>query len=242
MSIGKNPNGLNQISASKIDLFVSGSSIVGFTSESVNIVGKVTASAVQTYEIGTPQSAPLIITSNVSIPSGSVTISGSVSASSFEGDGSQLFNIPADAIGDIDRLKSGSVEVLLSPNKGLEINTGATVRDFLIVTGSSQLKGNVRAEDGITITGSLGVSQDAIISGDLNVVGKITSTEIHTTYISSSVFISTGSNQLGDNVTDIQQITGSLRVSGSIFVAGQTIPTDDTTNQVLVINETTGRI
>jgi len=43
MSIGKSPNGLNQISASRIDLFVSGSSVVSFTSQSVNIVGKVTA-------------------------------------------------------------------------------------------------------------------------------------------------------------------------------------------------------
>ena len=81
MSIGKSPNGLNQISASKIELFVSGSSVVGFTSESVNIVGKVSASAVQTYEIGTPQSQTLDIKSNTKI-TGSLNVSSSLNAAS----------------------------------------------------------------------------------------------------------------------------------------------------------------
>ena len=109
---GKNPNGLNQLSSSLVSLFVSGSDIVSFTSESVNFVGKITASAVETYEIGTKGDARLNIKDTTQL-TGSLYISENASASlfegSFKGDGSQLSNIPASSIGDIDRLKSGSI-------------------------------------------------------------------------------------------------------------------------------------
>ena len=38
----------------------------------------------------------------------------------YKGDGGGLYNIPADALGDIDRLKSGSIEAIISPNLGFK--------------------------------------------------------------------------------------------------------------------------
>ena len=58
---GKNPNGLNQNSINSVSLVVSGSSILTATSESVSVVGKLSGSAVQTYEIGTVDNSPLQI-------------------------------------------------------------------------------------------------------------------------------------------------------------------------------------
>jgi len=52
-NIGKNANGLNQLSSSLVSLFVSGSEIASFSSQSVNFAGKVSASAVETFVIGT---------------------------------------------------------------------------------------------------------------------------------------------------------------------------------------------
>ena len=76
---------------------------------------------------------------------GDTNIVGDISASVFRGDGAGLYNIPADALGDIDRLKSGSIEAIISPNKGLRVETGVTVRDYLIVTGSGVFKSNAKA-------------------------------------------------------------------------------------------------
>ena len=59
--LGNNPNGLNQLSSSLVALYVSGSRVVDFSSASVNFVGKVTASGIQTYEIDSFGTLPLEI-------------------------------------------------------------------------------------------------------------------------------------------------------------------------------------
>ena len=58
----------------------------------------------------------------VDFETGSVQIYGSISSSLFEGNGAGLFNISAEGIGDINRLKSGSAELVISPNNGLVTN------------------------------------------------------------------------------------------------------------------------
>jgi hypothetical protein len=98
--IGKNPNGLNQVSSSVISLFVSGSPVINASSDSVSVVGNFTASAVQTNLIG-------VSTNGTTLQiRGNTRISGSLSASLFQGDGSGLTNIDATAIGDINQIKS----------------------------------------------------------------------------------------------------------------------------------------
>ena len=56
---------------------------------------------------------------------GSVAISGSISASLYVGDGGGLFNIPAAALQDLElnKIISGSAIAIISPNSGLNINT-----------------------------------------------------------------------------------------------------------------------
>jgi len=76
------------------------------------------------------------------------------------------------------------------------------------------------------ITASLGqpvntdsnVTFGTITSGDINSTGTITATEIHTTFVSSSIAVSSGSNIFGDDTADSHQFTGSVDVSGSLFV------------------------
>ena len=134
---GKSPNGLNQVSASVISLNVSGSSVFNASSGSLNVFGGVTGSSVQTNIIGTPNNGTLQLKANTQI-TGSLAVSSTISgstifANNFVGDGSGITNIPASAVGDIDRLKSGSAQAIISPNRGLEINAGVTIRDYLIV-------------------------------------------------------------------------------------------------------------
>ena len=122
---GKSPNGLNQLSASLVSLFVSGGAVINVSPQSVNVLTDITASGVQTSEINPSVGGTLSIQGNTKI-TGSLLVSSSISASSvvantLSGDGSGITNIPAAAIGDIDRIKSGSVQAIISPNKGLEV-------------------------------------------------------------------------------------------------------------------------
>ena len=143
---GKSPNGINQTSINSVSLFVSGSPILNASSESVNVVGNFTASAVQSNVIGTSNSSPLQIKANTQI-TGSVHVTTFVSASTLYGtlvgDGSGITNIPASSIGDIDRIKSGSAQAIISPNKGFEINTKTSVAGNLAVTGSVNITTNL---------------------------------------------------------------------------------------------------
>ena len=158
---GKSPNGLNQNSVNSVSLFVSGSSILTATSESVSVVGKLSGSAVQTYQIGTIGGSPLQIIANTQI-TGSLNVSSSISASLFRGDGSGLTNINASSIGDIDRIKSGSATAIISPNLGLAVNTNTTISGSLTVgstinggftldvSGSTRLRNDVTVIKGIS--------------------------------------------------------------------------------------------
>ena len=60
----------------------------------------------------------------------------------FSGDGSQLTNVPATVA---PRIASGSATASISPNLGLQINTGVSVEEFLVVTGSAEFKTTVSA-------------------------------------------------------------------------------------------------
>ena len=65
--LGGYPNGLNQLSSRLVSLFVSGSRIANFTSESVNVVGNFTASGIQTNLIVSQSNSPISIRGNVQI-------------------------------------------------------------------------------------------------------------------------------------------------------------------------------
>jgi len=64
-------------------------------------------------------------------------------------------------------------------------------------------------------TGSNTFNGSQIISGNVDITGKITAFEIHTIYQSSSVIFSSGSQTFGDQQSDKVSITGSLEVTGS---------------------------
>ena len=91
-----------------------------------------------------------------SVFTGSVIISGSISSSRYDGDGGGLFNIPASALEDLqlDRIKSGSVQAVISPNLGLQIGTRTFVSGNLSVTGGLFVTGgNVVVTSGSTFIG-----------------------------------------------------------------------------------------
>ena len=54
------------------------------------------------------------------------------------------------------------------------------------------------------------------ISGDFTVGGTLTAQEIHTEFTSASILFSSGSTRFGDTIDDTHNMTGSLKISGSI--------------------------
>ena len=75
------------------------------------------------------------------------------------------------------------------------------------------------------ITASLGqpVNTDSDVTfGDITSTGTITAVEVHTTFVSSSIAVISGSNNFGDEVGDLHSFTGSIAVSSSLSVTGST--------------------
>jgi len=61
---------------------------------------------------------------------------------------------------------------------------------------------------------------DVAFNGNISVVGTISAYEIHTTIESSSVIFSSGSNVLGDDVSDTQILSGTVYAPNALVVAG----------------------
>src|SRR5210317_1397023 len=121
--------------------------------------------------------------------------SGSFSGS-YQGDGSQLTNLPL--VEDASRLISGSASASIAPQTG-----------FLVNVSSS-------------FDGDMDVNGDIRVTGDLIVDNRIVARELIVEIISSSIIFSTGSNKFGSDLGDIQEFTGSVNITGSLNVDGKT--------------------
>ena len=82
------------------------------------------------------------------------------------------------------------------------------------------------------IKNGLIVSGSAEIGDNLTIHGTLTANQYNVSVISSSVLYESGSTQFGDSIDDTHLFTGSIRISGSIDLNGQTLGTgklDETT-------------
>ena len=93
---------------------------------------------------------------------------------------------------------------------------------FNSVTASADVSasGNIYGTGNLDIDGTSNFAGDVTIDSDLDVTGTITAVEVHTTFISSSIAVSSGSNTFGDTTDDHHSFTGSLSVSSSLSVTG----------------------
>ena len=127
----------------------------------------------------------------------------------------------ASASGDVE-LQDG-----LGDNLGLRIN--ATTKEFTVVNnfkvdGNSDFNGDVDISGSLTHTGSIDIVGDLTIQGDVTAnVGNFDTVNarlLNITEESASVIFSSGSNVLGDDETDRQDLIGQVIVSGTLGVEG----------------------
>lgn len=118
----KGPGSITGGAISNIFPYFGDATITGslYVSSNLNIGGSLSVSNID---------GPVTITDS--------SITGSFTGS-FAGNGSQLTNIPSDAIVglELNKIASGSATASISPNNGLEINTDTTIDGDLIVRGT----------------------------------------------------------------------------------------------------------
>jgi hypothetical protein len=68
------------------------------------------------------------------------------------------------------------------------------------------------------LTGSLNLFGDQTVSGDVNVGGTITAQEFKTELISASILFESGSSLFGNSADDTHVFTGSVNITGSLFI------------------------
>jgi hypothetical protein len=143
------------------------------------------------------------------------------------------------SLGFVTKEGAGGMGVVLNPgpNSLPNIQSGyvwvGDSNSYPIAIPSSSIQNVVSASYALTAS----FANDFIVSGTLTAQKLVVQT------ISSSVVYSSGSNIFGNDSSNTQQFTGSVLISGSLFVGlPNTIPTDETTNEVLVLNTTTGRV
>jgi hypothetical protein len=122
---------------------------------------------------------------------------------------------------------------------GIFVNTNGDVSidGSLIVSGTFDIEGRIIVNDNVRINGNLEVSgstrltgslvvsnaitaSNAFIQNDLNVGGTVFASKVVTLIESSSIIFSSGSNILGDEITDTQTLIGSVIISGSGALTG----------------------
>jgi len=138
-------------------------------------------------------SGSLLITGSIQT-TGGITISGSIDSASYALSSSNASNAEL-----LDNLDSTAFVFTSSYNvASSSLSTRVTkIEGNYATTGSNAFNGSQN------ITGSLTISQ-AVIAQTLNVQ-----------QVTSSIVYSSGSNVFGNQLTDVQQFTGSLRVTGS---------------------------
>jgi len=111
------------------------------------------------------------------------------------------------------------------------------ISENLIVSGTFDIEGKITVNDDVRVNGNLSVSgatsltgslaitqnitaSNALITNDLIVSGTLFASKVVTLIESASIIYSSGSNILGDEVSDTQTLIGSVIMSGSASLTG----------------------
>ena len=86
------------------------------------------------------------------------------------------------------------------------------------------------------LTGSLYLSGSQSVTGDLNVGGILTAQEYHSELISASVLYESGSSLFGNSADDTHLFTGSVNITGSLFVNGEDVSSTSYNGDRIVSN------
>jgi hypothetical protein len=148
---------------------------------------------------------------------------------------SQSFNVISGSVGTVDfnGVVSGSSQLTSSFDTRYTLSGSVQPLPSNLLSSSAQITafGFISSSTTIpagTISGSAQLPT-GIISGssqlDGTTITNLTVTNLTTVNQTSSVLFTSGSNQLGDELADIQTLSGSVRVQGSLTINGTSVST-----------------
>jgi hypothetical protein len=105
-------------------------------------------------------------------------------------------------------------------NTGSITITGALTAES-IRTNLTASFGSLKVNDTLTINhGETIISGSALVTRDLTVLGAVNARQFNISVISSSVLFESGSSRFGNSSDDTHQFTGSVNVTGSLYLNG----------------------
>ena len=114
--------------------------------------------------------------------------------------------------------KSGSIETVESV-----LTTNSVVTGSIRLEGTGSF-GSLKVNDTLTINhGEAIISGSALVTNDLTILGAVNARQFNISVISSSVLFQSGSTRFGNTSDDTHDFTGSVQVTGSLYVNGSQV-------------------
>ena len=114
--------------------------------------------------------------------------------------------------------KSGSIESIESV-----LTTNSTITGSIRLEGSGSF-GSLKVNDTLTVNhGETIISGSALVTSDLTILGAVNARQFNISVISSSVLFQSGSTRFGNTSDDTHDFTGSVQVTGSLYVNGSQV-------------------
>jgi len=111
--------------------------------------------------------------------------------------------------------KSGSIETVESV-----LTTNSVVTGSIRLEGTGSF-GSLKVNDTLTINhGEAIISGSALVTSNLTILGAVNARQFNISVISSSVLFESGSSRFGNTFDDTHQFTGSVNVTGSLYLNG----------------------
>jgi hypothetical protein len=164
-----------------------------------------------------------VVTTNV-LNTGSVTITGTLSAGSIVGSISASNGVvsgSSQVIGILSSLNSYTASYATTGSNQFTSDQNITGSLRATLTGSF---GSLKVNDTLTINhGEAIISGSVLVTSDLTILGAVNARQFNISIISSSVLFESGSSKFGNTSDDTHQFTGSVQVTGSLYVNGSQV-------------------
>jgi hypothetical protein len=164
-----------------------------------------------------------VVTTNV-LNTGSVTITGTLTAGSIVGSISASNGVvsgSSQVIGILSSLNSYTASYATTGSNQFKADQNITGSLRATLTGSF---GSLKVNDTLTINhGEAIISGSALVTSDLTILGAVNARQFNISVISSSVLFESGSSKFGNTSDDTHSFTGSVQVTGSLYVNGSQV-------------------
>ena len=161
-----------------------------------------------------------VVTTNV-VNTGSITITGTLTAESIVGSISASNGVVSGSsqiVGILSSLNSYTASYATTGSN--QFTSDQNITGSLRATGTGSF-GSLKVNDTLTINhGEAIISGSALVTNDLTILGQVNARQFNISVISSSVLFQSGSTKFGDTSDDTHSFTGSVNVTGSLYLNG----------------------